>query len=352
MPELLPFLKELTSLAGLSGYENPVRQVVAAAWQPLVDEMHISRLGSLHALRRGKGEAPRRSLLLTAHMDAIGLMVTGVDQGWLRVTAVGGLDPRILPSQAVTVHGRRDLPGVLVLPPDHLLPPSLGQKAAPLEYLLVDVGLPPNQVAQLVRVGDLVSFAQPPLELGKDLLAGHSMDNRASVAALTECLKELQHLQVAWDIWAVATTQEEETLGGAITSGFALHPDLAIVVDVTFGNAPGTPTHKSFPLGKGITLGWGPNIHPGLFHAMKELAERLEIPYKTELMPRQSGTDAMALQLVGEGIPTLVLGLPLRYMHTPLEVVCLKDIARAGRLMAEFAAQLDRQFFEKLSWDA
>lgn len=349
MTEIKDFLKQLITAPGLSGYETPVRLMIEQAWRPLVNELHTSRLGSLHALRQGNLPAPRPSLLLAAHMDAIGLMVCGIVDGFLRITSIGGLDPRVLPGQLVTVHGRTDLPGVVIQPPAHLLPLESQEKTVPLEYLWVDVGLLPSQVRKQVRIGDLASFAQQPFEMGKDFLVGHSLDNRASVAAVTACLENLQGRQMSWDLWAVATTQEEETLGGAATSAFQLRPKLAIAIDVTFGAGPGSPTHATFPVGKGITLGWGPNIHPKLFSAFKDLAERLEIPTKIEVMPGNSGTDAIALQVAAEGIPSMVIGIPLKYMHTPVEVVSMRDIQRTGRLLAEFAAMLDDKFLEGLS---
>ena len=350
MTDILPFLKSLISLPGISGYETPIREQIQAAWQPLVDEVSISRLGSLHALKRGSGPEPRRSLLIATHMDAIGLMVTGISDGFLHLTEIGGLDPRVLPGQIVTVHGRRDLPGLVIQPPAHLLPPDNRSGAVQLENLLVDTGLEPGEVARLVRVGDLVSFAQPPLEMGADILAGHSLDNRASVAALTACLEELQGRRVQWDIWAVATAQEEVTFGGAYTSAFQIRPDVAVVMDVTWASNPGSPNHKTHPMGKGPTLGYGPNIHPALHKAFKDLAERLEIPHRVEVMALHSGSDAIATQVTAEGIPSMVLYIPLRYMHTPVEVISLKDIHRAGRLVAEFAASLDEHFLDQLTW--
>lgn len=203
----------------------------------------------------------------------------------------------------------------------------------------------------MVRTGDLISFAQEPLELQGDYLVGHSLDNRASIAALTHCLEMLQGRAHAWDVWAVASAQEEVTLGGARTSAFALHLQLAVAVDVTWGKSPGTPDHKTFPLGKGPTLGWGPSIHPGLHKAFKDLANRLEIPYAIEVMPRYSSTDADALQVVAEGLPTMVVSIPLRYMHTPVEMVALKDISRTGYLLAEFIASLDEGFMDKIELD-
>jgi len=274
------------------------------------------------------------------------------------LTEVGGLDQRILPGQRVNVHpanprsGRQDLPGIIVRPPEHLLPGEARGKSTPIEFLLVDTGLTPSQVEKQIQIGDLVSFAQLPIEFGEDYLAGHTLDNRVSVAALTICLEELQNRSLAWDVWAVATSQEEETMAGAFTSAFQLRPSLAVAIDVTFGDGAGSSGHKTFPIGKGITLGWGPNIHPALYKAFASLADRLEIPWKLEPVPRMSGTDAYGLQVAAEGIPTMVIGIPLRYMHTPVEMVSIKDVLRTGRLLAEFAASLDQNTMDRIVWDA
>jgi tetrahedral aminopeptidase len=351
MTDLLPFLKELMTVPGLSGHETPICQMLEQRWAPLTNELSVSRIGSLHGLKHGSLPKPRPSILVAAHMDIIGLMVTKITGGFLRVTEVGGLDPRVLPGQPVIVHGRQDLPGLIVQPPPRLLPPQAQNGSVPIEYLLVDTGLPESDVSRLVRSGDLISFAQPPLETGGESLTGPYLDNRASIAALTYCLEELQRRPHAWDVWAVATVQEEETLGGAATSAYQLRPALAVALDVTFGASPGSPAHRTHPLGQGPALGWGPNIHPYLYNSFKELAEQLEMPYQTEVMPRLSGTDAITLQITAEGIPTMVLSIPVRYMHTPVEMVSIKDIRRAGRLLAEFIAQLDPEYMDKMTWD-
>ncbi|GAB4522913.1 MAG: M42 family metallopeptidase [Anaerolineales bacterium] len=334
------FLKDLISLPGLSGHEAPIRERIAERWQTLSDEIHTSPIGSLHALKRGNGAAPRSRVLIATHMDAIGLMVTGIDQGYLHITGVGGVDGRVLPGQRVIVHGRRELPGVVISPADRLLPDSVHGNPVPMEHLLVDTALQPEETAALVRPGDLVSFAQPPIEMGEDILAGHSLDNRASVAALTHALTLLQGREHAWDVWAVATVQEEVTLGGAHTSAFDLRPDVAIAVDVTFGDGPGSPEHLTFPLESGIPINWGVNMHRGVINELKRHADALEIPYQMEFAPRHSGTDGMALQIAADAVPTAVLSIPLRYMHTPVEMISLKDVRRVGRLLAEFIAGL------------
>jgi endoglucanase len=350
MNTILPFLKDLLSMPGLSGYESPVAARIEETWSPLADRVQRTRLGSVHAWRFGTGAAPRPRALLAAHMDAIGLMVTQIVNGFLRVTAVGGVDPRILPGQAVTVHGREALPGIVVMPRAALLPAEIGEGVVPIEHLWVDLGLPAAEVEQKVRVGDIVSFATSPMELSGETIAGHSLDNRASVAALTVCLQHLRGRTLNWDAILAATVQEEVTMAGARTSAFAEQPTLAIAVDVTFAKGPGANDWRTFELGKGIVLAWGPNIHPALHRRLKEIAEEMEIPFSVEYTPRHSGTDAYAMQTAAEGIPTAVVSIPLRYMHTPVEVVALKDIERAGRLLADFLCRLDGAFMEPLTW--
>jgi endoglucanase len=356
MPDLLPFLNDLLSAPGLSGHEEPVARIIEERWKPLVHEISRSNIGSLHGLRRGTGPAPRPSVMISTHMDAIGLMVTGIVDGFLRVTSVGGVDARVLPGQPVTVHATGGgqtalLPAVVAQPSARLLPPEQADGPVPLEFLLIDTGLSPRQVAQQVRVGDLVSYGTEPVELAGEVITGHTLDNRASVAALTVCLEELQNRPHQWDVWAVASSQEEVGLGGALTSAFGLRPTLAIVVDVTFAKGPGANDWYTVAFGKGPTLCLGPNLHPALVKNLKELAEQLEMPYSMEYAPRHTGTDAYAIQVAAEGIPTALISIPLRYMHTPVEMVSIKDIRRAGRWMAEFIARLTPDFMEKIVWE-
>lgn len=355
MTDITSFLKSMISVAGLSANEAPIARIIEERWRPLVDELSWSRLGSLCALKRGSGlsKGKRPAILIATHMDAIGLIVTRIDDGLLHVDEIGGVDARILPGTPVVVHAKRPLPGVVAVPPPRTLPLPEGEsreRAPSLRHLLVDVGLTPASVSRLVRVGDVVSFDTQARELAGDTLSGHSLDNRASVAALTVCLDELQAKPHLWDVWAVATAQEEETLGGAATSAFDLRPDVAVAMDVTFGKGPGSEGWETFPLGKGPTLGWGANLHPFLYKRFQELAERLEIPVAMELTPAHSGTDAYAMQVARAGLPTMLIGIPLRYMHTPVEVVAIKDLQRAGRLLAEFILGLTPDFVSTISW--
>ncbi len=354
MPEITPFLKSLLSTAGLSSYETPATRLIEEKWRPLVDETRLSRIGSLEALKKGAGREPRPSLMIATHMDAIGMMVTSIDNGFLHFTQVGGIDPRILPGTPVLVHASasgEELPGIVVMPPARALPASVGDGVVGLEHLLIDVGLLPKEVAAKIRTGDPISFATEPKELAGEVISGHTLDNRASVAVLTVALEELQKKSHLWDVWAVATVQEEVGLKGALTSAFGLRPQIAVAIDVTFAKGPGANDWQTVPLGKGPTLTMGPNIHPYLHKTFQELAEKLEIPFQPEITPGMSGTDAYATQIAAEGIPTMLLGIPLRYMHTPVEMVALKDIQRAGRLLAEFIARLELDFIEKIVWE-
>jgi putative aminopeptidase FrvX len=354
--DLSAHLKELCAAPGLSGYEAPVRDLLRAAWTPLVDEIRQDPLGSLIATRRGTGEgrAARPRLMVAAHMDAIGLLVTCVEGEFLRVTSIGGIDARVLPGQLVTVHGRRDLPGVVALPPPFLLQKQHRDGVAPTTELLIDTGLPAERLREQVEIGSLVSFAQPPRELQNGLLAAKSLDNRASLAALTVCLEALQGRSHAWDLLAVATVQEEVGLQGAAAAAFSLAPEMAVAVDVTWGTDANTREfgYRTFAVGGGPTLALGPNIHTGLHQALKAAAERAEVPLAVEVIwSGHSGTDAAAMQIARAGIPTAIVSIPLRNMHTPVEVVSLKDIQRTGRLLAEFVAGLRGDFLDTLSWE-
>ena len=353
MSDISTFLKSLLDVPGLSGYEKPASDLIAEKWRPLVDEITTSPLGSLHGIRRASsnGKAPR--IMIATHMDAIGMQVTKIEHGFLKFTEVGGIDPRILPGQAVIVHGRKELPGIVQLIPDRLLEGKEAGKAPEFTTLFVDTGLSEKEISRLVQPGDLISFAQKPFEMEGGYIAGHSLDNRASVAALTVCLEELKNSELSWDVYAAATVKEEVSGIGALTSAFAVRPDLAVTIDVTFAKGPGASDYRTFPLEKGITIGIGANIHPVLHEAFVKLAREMDQHYGIEVMPRSSGTDSMMMQIVGEGIPNMVLGIPIRYMHTSTELVAVSDIYRAGRLLARFISQLksdsNKTLFEKFA---
>jgi len=357
--EVIPLLKQLSEATGIAGHEEPVRDLLRQTWRPFVDEMRQGKLGSLIALKKGTkpgnladaAGATRPKLMLAAHMDEIGLRVTGVEDGFLRVTRVGGTDRRLLLGLEVIVHGQRDLPGIVATRPPHVLPEGERKKTVPWDKIFVDVGLPAEEVEQLVTVGDLISIRREMVELKNRRVAGKAMDDRACVAAVTLALEQLTQFRHAWDVLAVATVQEETGLKGAITAAYGIAPDLAVALDVTFGKHPGVSEMDAFPLGEGPTIGLGPNFHPRLVERMKKVAETHEIPHHIEPIPGRSGTDAWAIQVTREGVPTALISVPIRYMHQPVETLAAQDVERAARLLAAFVAGLEADFLDELAWD-
>jgi len=343
-------LRKLSEASGVSGYEVEMRSIVTAAFSESADEVRHDSMGNVIALQRGVGDTPRHSIMLAAHLDEIGLMVTQTKEGFIQFDTVGGFDPRALLGQLVVVHGRCALPGVISSRPPHVLSAADRNKVIPIDQLYIDVGLRQTDLEGLVRVGDLISLKQDFLRLRGDMASGKAMDDRAGVASLLVCLDELTRVRHLWDVYAVATVQEEMGLKGAITSAFGLAPDLGIAVDVGFGHQPGVPEAETLPIGKGPAVAIGPNVHPKMFERLVKAAKDYEIAYVTEAIPGRSGTDAWAIQVAREGIPTGLLSIPVRYMHTVVETVNLKDVSRTGRLMAAFIAQLDGDALDAISW--
>lgn len=342
--ETIPLLRQLSETPGLSGHEEAIRKLIQELWEPLVDEIRAGGLNSLVGLQRGSAAEPRPRLMLAAHMDEIGLRVSGFEKAFLRITRVGGTDPRVTPGAEVVVHGREDLTGVVGMRPPHVIPKEERDKVVLWNDLFVDLGLPEEELREKVRVGDPVSFRRELTELKGGLVAGKALDNRASITAVTLALEYLKRVERAWDVFAVATSQEEIGLKGALTSAYGLTPDLAIAIDVTCGQQFGVSNEEAAPLGEGPTISVGPNFHPQLVEKLKAAAKEREIPYHIEPTPGRSGTDAWAIQVSREGIPTGLVSIPLRYMHQPVETASAKDIERTGRLLAAFASGLPADF--------
>ncbi len=347
MIDVKQILKQLTEAAGVSGYEDAVRNQVVDLLTPLSDSVRQDVMGNVIAVKRGLDPPPGR-IMLAGHMDEIGLIVTKLDKGFLRFSTVGGLDPRVLPGQEVVVHGREPLPGIIASRPPHVLSPEERKKIVPVHKLFIDVGIPDDQLAELVSVGDLITINRELIELKNGCVAGKAMDDRASVAAIIAAMDYLQGLRHAWDVYAVATVQEEVGMRGAITSTYHVNPDVGIALDVTFARQPGVKDEEALDLDKGCSIAFGPNIHPKLFDRLVAVAKNHEIPHQIEPVPGSTGTDAWAMQITRAGIPTALLGIPLRNMHTSVEMLATKDIERAGRLLALFISELDEQFLDVL----
>lgn len=358
--ELKAHLKALTETHAPSGHEGPLRALLRETWAEWVDTFEQDRLGSLIGIKRGEpdDQQPRRRIMLAAHMDEIGMMVNAVQDGFLFVHRISGVDGRLLPAQTVMVHptgvaGEREpLPGLVATTPPHLQSsaPGASKRYASFNELVIDLGLPAAEVARRVRIGDLITMDAPLLELGGTRVAGKAMDDRACVAAVSVCLYELQRMRHTWDVYATATVQEETGLLGAKTAAHHIAPDIAIALDVTFAPQPGMDADSAIEMSGGPGIGVGPNFHVRLFDRLRETAARHEIRLQDDLLTGNSGTDAWAIQVAREGVPTALLEVPIRNMHSPVETLDLRDIERAGRLMAHFIAELDDRFLAAIDW--
>jgi endoglucanase len=349
-------LRRLTEVSGVSGHEIASTELLRELLAPRVDEISVDALGNVFGRKSATSGGPaRHTLMIAAHQDEIGLMVTGIEDGFLRITGVGGWDVRQLLAQPVLVHGREALAGVIGARPPHVLPADQQAKVTPMEELFVDLGRPADEVAALVRVGDVVTLRRATMGLSGGRWTGKAMDNRASVLAMLVALDELATLRHSWDVLAVATVQEEIGLRGAGTAAFGSAPTCAIALDVGFARQPGAG-EVAFTLDGGPIIAFGPNIHPRMYEALTRAANALEMAYQVEPLPGITGTDAGAIQVAGSGVPCALVGSPVRYMHSAVEMVALKDVQRTGRLVAQCIAGLDDAFVAALvehagDWD-
>jgi endoglucanase len=349
--EIRRFLADICEAPGVSGYEHRVAALVKSALCRYADEVRQDKLGNLVFYKRGEGEeGSRPRILLAAHMDEIGLMVTKTEEGgFLRFAPVGGIDPRTLVGQEVILFGRETLPGVIGAKPPHLTSAEEREKGHEPEDLYIDLALPEDKVKKLVSAGDMAVIRRESLALSGNSFVAKALDDRAGVAALLCCLRELEKLRHSADVFAVATVQEEVGVRGATVSAYGIVPDIGIAVDVSHGEMPGVPEHETSRLGKGPAICLGPNIHPMVGKELLRLAKEYRIPHQLEAIPRPTGTDARAIQITRGGIPTALISIPLRYMHTSVELVDLEDIRQAGRLLACFISTADMAFVEGLT---
>ena len=342
-------LQALSRGKGVSGYEADLVPLLTEAFAPLVDQVKEDKLGNLIMLRRGRGTEPRKKIMLAAHMDEIGLVITGYETGGvLRVSNIGGIDDRVLLAQQVVVHGRKDLVGVIGAKPPHIQEPGEQDKSVKISDLFIDVGLDDETLRELVDIGDMATLAQQPVGLLNERFAGKAFDDRAGVVVMYLCLEILARLSHASDVYAVATVQEEVGIRGATVSTYGIVPDIGIALDVGHGDIPGVPAYDTLPLGKGSGIAIGPQVHPQIYDRLLKIAKQWGIPYGIEPATSPAGTDAYAIQITQQGIPTALISLPLRYMHTPVETLEWSDLEAAARLLAMFICSIDSEFVEGL----
>ena len=327
-------IRQLTIPSGPSGYEAPVKEVIHTLVQPHVDEVYDDALGNLYAVKQGASGPAAKTILLAAHMDEPALSVIDIDdQGFLRVAPLGPLRASTLVGARVVFArtGRRGIVGA-----EH----GVAQKDLEFSHLFVDIGAASlDDAREHVRIGDAATFAYGFDEVGADLIVGHALDNRVGCAVLVEALKRTHS---GYTIVAVFSAQQEVGSRGARVAGQRIHPDAALVLDVS----PVGDTPKSERLA--LTLGGGPGIKaldatmvvaPKVRDIIVDAARLADVPYQIEVSPR-TASDAGALFLSREGIPTGGIVVPARYVGTPSQMVHLRDVEQTVTLLTAYLGQL------------
>lgn len=333
-------IESLSNLRGISGFEYRMSDKIVECFKEYVGDIRIDTLGNVIALKKcGKENA--KKIMIEAHIDEIGLMVKDIDdRGFITFVPVGGVDSRILPSLEVVVHGKYDLPGVIGSKPPHLQESGEQDKSTKIEDMAIDVGFSAKKVKELVSIGDSITFAQSVGKLGDNEFSGKTLDDRAGVAALIMTMKNLMKIKTEADIYAVAAVQEEVGLRGAKTAAYGIEPDIAIAVDVCHGITPDN-SYNAFETGAGVVISVGPNIHTKLQKKLVETAERYHIKYEIDVDGGDTGTDAWAIQVSRCGVPTALLSIPLKYMHTSVETLDIRDVKAVSELLTCFIQNID-----------
>src|SRR5262245_28081179 len=339
----LTFLKTLLQTPSPSGFERAIQDVVRSWAEPLAHEVRTDRHGNVIAALNPEGK-PR--IMLAGHCDQIALMVQHIDDnGFLYIQPIGGWDMQILLGQNLTVWTKSGpVNAVVSRKAPHLLTGDERKKVPEFTDIWVDIGAKDKKDAEeLVTPGDPVTFDLTVRDMRNELITSPGLDDKVGVWTVMETLRLLHDRPLEAAVYCVSTVQEEIGLRGATTSAYGIHPAVGIAVDVT--HSTDTPSNDKKQLGDtklggGPVVFRGPNINPHVHDRLCEAAKAHDIPIQVRGAPRATGTDANAIQLSRDGVATALVSIPNRYMHSPVEVVCLEDLDRAARLLAEFCASV------------
>ena len=327
-----------------SGFEGAAASLAAELLRPLVDEVSTDVMGSVTGWKRcGKKNAP--VVMLDAHLDEVGLIVTGYEGRFLRFGQLGGVDPRMLPALELNIL-TRDGPrfGVVDVLPPHVLTQEERNKPLPMEKLFIDAGFETEEEARAaVPLGTPVSYRTPCFALGEHQLCAKSLDDRSCFAILLSVLDEIRDDTLDVDLAVHFAVQEEVGGRGALPGTYAIHPSFGLALDVTFGATPDSPGHKTLKMNGGPAIGVGPGCDRAVSDRLQELAAEHDIPFQIEVLPRDTGTDADEMQTSREGMAVGTVSLPLKYMHTPVEVIDLRDALAVRDLVCCWLRGLGRE---------
>lgn len=341
------FLKELVETPSPSGYEQPAQRVIRQQLEPVADNIETDVMGNLIA-RIENSEGPR--VMLAGHCDEIGFMVQYIDdKGFISFGAIGGVDPHLSPGQRILIHTKNgDVSGVIGKKAIHLIEPKDRDTVIKLKQQSIDIGCSSREEAEaLVQIGDPITFDVGLQKLQGDRVTSRAFDDKMGAFIVAEVLKRVKNApSCPCDFYAVSTVQEEVGLRGGATSSYGVNPDVGIVVEVTHATDYPDVEQKTIgrvELGKGPVIARGANINPVLFELITETAERESIPIQIIGVPRATGTDANVMQLSRGGVATALLGIPLRYMHTPVETLSLADLDAAIDLLTAVVLRINAE---------
>lgn len=340
----ISLLKKICETPGAPGFEARIRNLVIEEVTPLVDEVHLSPMGNVIAIKKGK---ERKKAMVAAHMDEISFIVTHIDEeGFVRFQPLGGFDPKTLTAQRVIVHGKEDVMGVMGSKPIHIMSPEERGKVVPISDYFIDLGMKKEAVEQVISVGDAVTRERALIEMG-DCVNSKSLDNRVSVYILLETLRALKDETVPYDIYGVFTVQEEVGLRGAISAAHQINPDFGFGLDVTIAfDTPSAQPHEvvtKLGAGTAIKILDGSTICDYRMVAyMKQLANKHSIKWQPEILPK-GGTDTAGLQRYGkDGSIAGAVSIPLRHIHQTIEMAHKADIEASIELLKVSLQELDQ----------
>lgn len=344
--DLMKYLSHITTVPGTSGYEAQAAEEFARLFAPLCDEITVDETQSVIGVKHGKGGGPR--VMLCAHIDEVGLMTTGVEEdGSVRFLSLG-VAAQTLPAQEVTILAKNGpVFGVIGAVPPHLTAGGERNSVTPVEDMFIDTGLSADEVRRRIPVGTPVQLVGRATELAGSHVASKTLDDRACAGIVLMCAEELKNRLHDADVYYVLSAREERDSFGAQMAAECIRPDLAVILDVTHGTMPGCAEGETFPMDATV-ISCGPNTHRKLAAYLKEYADQLNMKTVWDVAPGNTYTDAWEVQIACEGVPCVVLSLPLKYMHTTVEVGSMNLMREQARLIAEAVAHMNKGWEETL----
>lgn len=335
MSNIKKILFELSVCGGVSGREESAAEKIVSFVRPFADSVEVDRIGNIMAFKKSSNPKAK-TVLLDAHYDEIGMMVTEITkEGFARFTNIGGVDKRILLANEVIIHGRRDVPGIICCKPPHLSTREEEKNTIPPDKLVIDIGMKKETAETVIRVGDSISFRSAPKELLNRAATGKAFDDRAAVAVLIKTMEQFHKEQLPFHLVMLASAQEE-TVYGVKTAAFYVDPDEVITLDVSHAYTPDAAKDETGVMGKGPMIGYAATLDRELYKRLVKLAEEKKIPYQHEIMSSRSGTNADAIQIVKSGKKIGLISIPLKYMHTTVETLSVEDLENCVKLLAAY----------------